>query len=60
MGTTCAWCDSILHGCGSSERRISHTICRGCLEELKLTLTSQGLRLSEADEATPLASAQAA
>jgi hypothetical protein len=57
MGTTCAWCDSILHGCGSSERRISHTICRGCLEELKITLTSQGLRLADADDA---ANAQAA
>jgi len=50
MGSACAWCDTILRGCGTSESRITHTICSGCLEELRSTLTSAGLRLREGVE----------
>jgi len=53
MGTACAWCEETLHGCGTSEARISHTICRGCLEQLRATLTSAGLRLTEPARALP-------
>ncbi len=56
MGTTCAWCDSILHGGGTSEPRISHTICRGCLEELKTSLSAGGLRLVDGDLPPPTVS----
>jgi hypothetical protein len=47
MGTACAWCETVLNGSGTSAAKVSHTICPGCLEQLRATLSSAGLRLSE-------------
>lgn len=45
MGRVCAWCGTVIRACGATGAPVSHTICGGCLEELRLALARTGLRL---------------
>jgi hypothetical protein len=46
MGRVCAWCGAVIKACGATNAPVSHTICGGCLEELRLALARTGLRLA--------------
>lgn len=47
MGRMCAWCGTVLRAVAASNQPVSHVLCSGCLEELRLALNSSGVRLCE-------------
>ena len=44
MGRICAWCGTFLT-LVSADRRNSHVLCSGCLEQLQTELATEGLAL---------------
>ena len=43
MGSKCAWCDTVLRGHSFASQAVSHALCHGCLEDLRLALGTKGL-----------------
>ncbi len=52
MGRVCAWCGMVLEHCTSPDKRVSHTICGGCFEELQSALSRSGLRAKPLEAST--------
>lgn len=47
MGRMCAWCGTVVQQTAVSDRLVTHTLCGGCLEDLRDALESTGLHLEE-------------
>ena len=50
MGRLCSWCGSFLSLATANQLPVSHVLCSGCLEDLQVKLSGEGLRLSGSGE----------
>jgi len=50
MGRLCSWCGSFLSLATVNQMPVSHVLCSGCLEDLQVGLTGEGLRLRGSED----------
>jgi hypothetical protein len=47
MANVCAWCESVLQKNAAADARITHSICPGCLADLRGALSREGLVIAQ-------------